>query len=238
MKIEKYKLLIYGFVICALLSYFVYSFVLVNKSIEMFSNKIYDVLIISAGGGGTTYFMDYLLKNTDLKINDINDKDTLKHISFNRKIELNNVNCEKIIYLYNDPLLAIKSHFRRNWAMNQLKKHGNPHKLKEADVTNIDNFLEKTEKNNKDLYGIEEQYDFYMNGKINKHILFVNFNNILKNKKQIADFIGEDEHLFDNFKIKSRNSNNIDKGSKIIINIYKELYYKINKMDATIKTYI
>lgn len=88
----------------------------------------------------------YLLKNTDLKINDINDKDTLKHISFNRKIELNNVNCEKIIYLYNDPLLAIKSHFRRNWAINQLKKHGNPHKLKEADVTNIDNFLEKTEK--------------------------------------------------------------------------------------------
>jgi len=37
MKIEKYKLLIYGFVICAILSYIVYSFVLVNKSIEMFS---------------------------------------------------------------------------------------------------------------------------------------------------------------------------------------------------------
>jgi FkbM family methyltransferase len=39
MKIEKYKVLIYGFVICAILSYVVYSVVLVNKSIESFKNN-------------------------------------------------------------------------------------------------------------------------------------------------------------------------------------------------------
>lgn len=43
MKIEKYKLLIYGFVICAILSYIVYSFLLVNKSIEMFNNKKHNI---------------------------------------------------------------------------------------------------------------------------------------------------------------------------------------------------
>lgn len=238
MKIEKYKLLIYGFVICSILSYIVCSFVLVNKSIEMFSNKIYDVLIISAGGGGTTYFIDYLSNNTDLKINDVNDKDTLKHISFNRKNELNNVKCNKIIYLYNDPLLAVKSFYRRNFTTH-IEKLGNPHNLSNKYLENYDLYIDNVINLNKDLYGIEEQYNFYMNGKINKDILFVNFNNILKNKKQIADFIGKNGHIFNNFKIKPRNSNDIDKDSKIIKKIYKELYDKINKLDAKIKpTYI
>lgn len=206
-----------------------------DTTIEMFDNDKYDVLVISAGGGGTTYFMDYLLNNTDLKINHKDDKDTLKHISFNRKDELNNVNCDRIIYLYNDPLLAIKSHFRRNWAFVQLEKHGNPHKLNKNHLKNIDIFLEKTKLMNTDLYGIKEQYDFFMNDKINKNILFINFNNIPKNKKIIANFIGKDEKIFDNFKIKLRNSNNKDNDSPIIKKVYKDLYEKIDIMDGQIR---
>jgi hypothetical protein len=208
-----------------------------DRTIEMFDNNKYDVLIISAGGGGTTYFMDFLLKNTNLKINHKDDKDKLKHISVNRKKVLNNVNCDKIIYLYNDPLLAIKSHFRRNWAFDQLKKHGNPYKLKEENVQNLDSFFKNTEMNNKDLYGIKEQYDFYMNDSINKNILFINFNNISENKNKIAKFIGVDETIFDKFEIKSRNSNNKNNDSHIIKKIYKDLYDKIDTMDGKIRNF-
>lgn len=211
---------------------------IMNRDTEHYRDtKKYDVLVISAGGGGTTYFMDYLSKNTNLKMNDINDKDTLKHISFDREDKLNNVDCDKIIYLYNDPLLAIKSHFRRDWAFNQLRKHGNPHNLREDEVKDINSFLEKTEMHNRDLYGIKEQYDFYMNGNINKNIMFINFNNISKSKDKIAGFIGVDEKIFDDFEVRSRNSNNKDIDSHVINKIYKELYDKINRMDATIRTY-
>ena len=59
---EKYKLLIYGFVICALLSYFVYSFVLVNKSIEMFKNRKHNfnkIFQIGFNKCGTTSLFKY-----------------------------------------------------------------------------------------------------------------------------------------------------------------------------------
>jgi hypothetical protein len=54
--------LIYGFVICAILSYVVYSFVLVNKSIEMFKNRKHNfnkIFQIGFNKCGTTSLFKY-----------------------------------------------------------------------------------------------------------------------------------------------------------------------------------
>lgn len=207
---------------------------IMNHKTENYENtKKYDVLIISAGGGGTTYFIDYLSNNIDLKINHKGDIDGIKHISYDRVNRLNNINCNKIIYLYNDPLLAIKSFYRRQF-LRHIHKLGNPHNLSTEYIKNYNMYADLVKNEKKDLYGINEQYDFYMNGDINKDILFVNFNNILKNKKRISEFIGVDSNIFDNFQIKERNSENINTDDDVITQIYKDLFEKIDKMDGKV----
>jgi len=214
-------------------------FYILNRSFtENFDNKKYDALIISPGGGGTTYFLKYLNDNTDLKINHIHDIDGNKHISTDQKNKLNNINCDKIIYLYNDPKLAIDSHYRRNWGKTQLLKLGDPYNIK--NIINDKNAFEKNiiEKN-KDLYGIESQFDFFLNDKgINKDILFIDFNNIQNNKHTISDFLKIDSKVFNNLSINKRNSSYDNIEDQKYLNVYNNLYEKMKKHDGYIKNNI
>lgn len=108
-------------------------------------------IIVGCGGNGQTYFMNFLKQNK-ININDIFDKDGLKHVpSFEiLKEKINilgkkgiNIKIDKIIFLYNHPYKAIKSHFRRKFEFRQTIKLGNPYNLKKED-TKYENF----EKNN------------------------------------------------------------------------------------------
>ena len=115
------------------------------------------------------------------------------------------------------------SHFRRGWQWLQLKKLGNPFKLKNSDVRNINSFLELVKENKKDIYGIEYQFDNWINSKQKIPILFLNFNDILQKKDLLDNFLGKKLN-YDNFENKDRESkiiNNLE-----VISIYDELYKK------------
>jgi hypothetical protein len=91
-----------------------------KKVINKDSFKEYDVLIVSSGGAGCTYLNEQISKffNT----NPTNNSDNLKHLHCPKSHLLNYNKINKIIFLYNDPLLSILSHFRNGWAEMQHKQ--------------------------------------------------------------------------------------------------------------------
>ena len=210
--------------------------ILYKKKTEHYSaSKKYEFLIISFGGGGTTYLMHNLHDIKKLNTNSPYDYDGLKHISYNRLDKLNKVNCDKILFLFNDPLLAIESHFRRDFKDRQLKKLGDPHGIGDI-VLDKTKYHNEVIKQGKDLYGCKEQFEFFaQNNKINKSVMFIDFNSIPKYKYKIAKYLKINVSLLDDISVKKRHSNhdknNIDDNYK---KIYKSLYDEMKKYDGVI----
>ena len=187
-----------------------------NRNSENFESLKKDVIIYSPGGVGCTVLFKFIKdKNKSIIINDIHDSDKIKH----NKTPINNIT-KKAIYIMNDPLLAVLSHYRRKWADIQMEKMGN---FKYKNYTKEELFNE-TLKQNKDIFGIENQFDNFINSNVNYQILFVYFKNIHKNKKKICDFLNIHPKTFDDFKIKKRKSDDKDVDKNV-----KKIYNKLNK---------
>lgn len=196
-----------------------------NRNSENFESLKKDVIIYSPGGVGCTVLFKFIKdKNKSIIINDIHDSDKIKH----NKTPINNIT-KKAIYIMNDPLLAVLSHYRRKWAYIQMEKMGN---FKYKNYTKEELFNE-TLKQNKDIFGIENQFDNFINSNVNYQILFVYFKNIPKNKKKICEFLNIHPKTFDNFKIEKRKSNDKDIDKNV-----KKIYYKLNKRFLEYDMYI
>jgi hypothetical protein len=221
--------------ILILFSLLILIFKLIYTFQETFESQKYDALIISPGGGGTTYILEYLYDHTNLRYNDIHDKDRIKHMSFDKENEINNIDCGKIIYIYGDPKLAIDSHYRRNWPKKQLLKLGDPHDMKNR-INDKQNFVKQVAEKKYDLYGIEKQFDFFLNSNnLNKKILFIDFYNIKNTKNKIAAFLKIDEKVFDDLHIKERASHYDNNENQKYIEVYEKLYEKMKQYDGYIK---
>ncbi len=184
-----------------------------------------DLLIVGAGGNGQSYFMNFLKKNK-IKINSINDKDGLKHKSCPSKIPKKYI-IKKCIFLFNEPLSSIKSHYRREWPFIQMKKLENPYNLKKKDIKPISKLFKLTEEKNTDIYGIKYQFDNWYNADLEYPILFLNFNDVINEKDRLNKFLGK-ELNYSLFNIKERRQYNEE--NKNIEDIYDNLYkYIINK---------
>lgn len=177
------------------------------------------ILVVGAGGNGQTYFMNFL-KNNKIKINCSSDKDGLKHLSHPIYLKKNITKC---IFLYNDPLKSVYSHFRRKWQYIQLQKLGNPHKLNKNDVKNINIFFKLVIERKVDLYGIRYQFYNWKNTKLNFPIYFLDFNDVLKSKNELNNFLGV-ELNYDLFSYKKRTNNNY-----VIHNDIKKIYSDLYK---------
>ena len=81
----------------------------------------FDVLVVGSGGNGQTYFMNFLNEN-NITTNHIGDRDGLKHLSSPKLLKSLNISFKKCIFIYNDSLTSILSHFRRKWAYIQSNK--------------------------------------------------------------------------------------------------------------------
>ena len=182
-----------------------------------------DVLIVGAGGNGQSYFMQFL-ENNKLKINSTRDRDNLKHLSHPNKIP-KNIRIKKCIFLYNHPYDSIHSHYRRGWYHHQIKKLGNPYKLPFEKINNIEKYNKFILKYNKDIFGIEYQFDNWSDkNNTNIPILFLDFNDILKKKNIIDKFIGKKLN-YNLFEVKERSHNKYNENNEN--NIYNKLYNKI-----------
>ena len=192
-----------------------------------------DLLVVGSGGNGQTYFMKYIMKYSNFKLNCDRGKDGLKHLSSPKKIDHIKYNINKIIFIYNEPLKAINSLYNRGWLLHQINKLGNPHKLNKNIIKNMRHYLENCNKSNIDISGIKLQFDNWCNEKLNIPIYFLNFNNINNIDEQIklCNFLNTNTDFFNNIKIKKRSEfhrtiNEFPNVIKMYNNIYK--YIKIN----------
>jgi len=180
------------------------------------------ILVVGSGGNGQSYFMKFLRKNK-IEINDEHDRDNIKHLSSPKFLNITDKKI-RIIFLYNHPYMAIQSHFRRDWGYKQLTKLGNPYNLQLDDVENINTFNQKfLQQKKKDLYGIEDQFYNWLNSDLQFPIYFLNFNDIINEKKNINKFVKK-ELNYSLFNYSSRNSRNNNS-----LKLYEKIYAKMNK---------
>ena len=197
------------------------------------------ILIVGSGGNGQTKFMEKIKKY--FHINNINDRDRIKHIpspNVQKIRQLSRLNkISKCIFLYNDPFNSVCSHFRRRWQKIQINKLGNYYKLNNYNLSSIDKYFSLVNIRKKDLYSIEYQFNHWYNASqnpkkygINFPILFVNFSNI--NKKQLSIFLNRKEELFNisiNKNRKNKYNHIISRWPKVK-KIYDDLYDKMKKI--------
>lgn len=162
------------------------------------------ILVVGTGGNGQTYFMEYLLQKS-FKLNDIGDKDKLKHISCPSKLSSENKKC-KIIYVYNNIFDSICSHYRRKWAILQMNKIKN--KKNTCKINNIENFLKLTEKDLSDHFGIENHFLRWYKYDFPNGIYYLNLNKI--NKYELSSYLKCNVSIFDNLIYDSTKRHNYD----------------------------
>jgi hypothetical protein len=241
MKIEKYKLLIYGFVICALLSYILYSFVLVNKSIEMFSlygkydfpEQIETTLLSYPRSGNhlTRFIIEYISgKPTEGCPENKDDKYICTNV-FKNKHLLEHVNKR-------DKPIIIKAH-----SPGELRKH--PKKLIVIIRDPFECISKQTNykidnKNISQYLNMLKYYDTYKNEK-----MLINYKDLMKNPKKVAQNlfnflnINTDKYLNEfnkNYETIINDSLNIEKVNGGAKSAYanvskKDEHYHYNKLD-------
>jgi hypothetical protein len=193
-----------------------------------------NLLIIGYGGSGQTFFMNHIKNNFNFYINELNDRDRLKHISFPdnnfNKIKNNNT---KIIFVVNDCFSSVCSHFRRQWAQVQINKLKNVNNilLNNHNIITIQDYLNHVEKTNIDYFGFLEQVKSWINytGSIHFHnfdnpnyvslLNYLELSNTEENMKKIK------------YEIKLNNKYDILKNNyKNAYMLYKDINNKINNV--------
>jgi len=150
-----------------------------------------DILVVGVGGNGQTYFMEYLHKKS-FRINNVHDRDKLKHISCPSKLTAKQKRC-KIIYVYNKTLDSICSHYRRGWPIVQMNKIKNDNSCK---IKKIEEFFKLTERSLLDHFGCEEHFFRWYKYDFPNGIYFLNLNKI--NKSELSKFLKCDKSVLDN----------------------------------------
>ena len=178
-------------------------------------------LVIGAGGNGQTHFMNFLKEN-GIETNCSSDSEYIKHLPFPEKTTLERHNIARCIFLYNDPLLCILSHFKRKYQYVQIIKLGNKFNLNPEITVDLNTFFEIVAQKNEDIFGIKYQFDNWINSCLDIPILFLDFNDVLKQKVCLDKFL--DKNLdYNLFNIKPRNSICEEKYD-FVRKIYDELY--------------
>jgi hypothetical protein len=200
------------------------------------------ILVVGPGGSGQSYFMQFIngllhleykdrliyIKYNPLITNCIINTDKLKHISSPNKIK---TSIDKCIYIFGDPHLSIMSHFRMGWAY----ALGNPYNLEKKALIDYDTYIEIAYKENKDMIGIEWQFDNWSTTKTSFPILFLDFTTILNNTLMIETFL-EKKIDFSSFRYRPRTSQkNNDKISIIYDNLYSKMKNISNIKNEMIK---
>lgn len=191
------------------------------------------ILVVGPGGSGQSYFMQFLngllrytykerleyIKHQPLITNCIINKDRLKHLPSPENLK---VKIDKCIYIFGDPYLSMMSHFRMGWVY----ALGNPYNLDPEVLKDYHKYMPISNSHNKDMLGIEFQFDNWSTIPTPFPILFLDFSLILDQKIQIENFL-ERKLNFDTFAYRPRLS---QKNKDDLSVIYDNLYAKMQNI--------
>lgn len=157
--------------------------------------KKIEVLIVSAGGVGTTFLMKEIGKYKH--INNFSNKDGFKHItippiSFNKHL--------KVIYVFGSPTEACMSLFRRNFHHTQSYKM--QQYLPEEDKVEMDTTLEEYAARKKDAFFFERHFEHWSDKYMVYPTLFVKYETLFEHLEEIADFLELPQQFAQDFPVK------------------------------------
>lgn len=176
-----------------------------------------DILVVSYGGVGTTDFIRKLNQN-GIRTNDIDDRDGLKHIS---DPAMCNPKPKRAIYMFDCPILANKSHFRRNWFWDQVRKTSNGINKVSKEYT-WSEFL----RDNKDWCMMEQHWDNWNTADF--PVLFLKLSDAYKHNDVISKFLGFETTI--EFFIKKNRNCKIMPGDRL--SVYDSLVSKQNLVNG------
>jgi hypothetical protein len=178
-----------------------------KRVIEKDYFKEYEVLTVSSGGAGGSYLNDKISKF--FSTNPTSNSDNLKHLYCPKSHLLNYNKINKIIFVYNDPLLSILSLFQRGWAEMQhkqicpIEKHMDYNLLKSKEA-----YFDYVIKYKKDGFGIinharrwknySRLYSKHLDGQEitwNRPCLFLDMRDIEDCQKQVSRFLFHQMYL-------------------------------------------
>ena len=199
--------------------------------------KNLDCIVASAGGGGTTYLLNYLHEHTSLRTNDLVNYDGLKHPSRKLLDTIYMANPRKVLYVFNDPALAIESHFRRGYVPSLLANLDNPHNL--TYMNGIDakkHYYADVSVQRMDLFGIENQFDFVTSGELPCDVLCIDFPrlNDQDTRDRVAEFLEIPVQSLSTIHVRASRHSDTKHLPTEYVNVYSALYAKMKKMHGII----
>lgn len=186
----------------------------------------YDLLIISPGGSCQSYIMNEIIKqkSDNYYINNLNDEDNLKHCSSYKNSLINCNKIKRVLYIFNNTLLSILSHFNRNWYEMQYRKISTFVDFNENHLFNDKNlYFDEVIKMNKDISNISKHFYNWIN--YPQNIYFLNLSNSY-NEQDLNHFLGFNLKLKINNNLRIFHENIPDN----IINFYKNIDNDIIKI--------
>ena len=179
------------------------------------------VLIVGWGGAGQTYLLEQFNKH-GVRTNHWNDEDKVKHCTYNYFIDHNiynitreHLNTIPVIYMYCDPVVAINSYYRRNFASEQHYKMNRDHDISSVEAgrhgmyTAIPNdrtkYIHRVMTAKRDLFNYKNHARGWMNA---TKIFPMSLEDIIKYKSQLSDKLRVPLNVFNGLEIKPRSSKN------------------------------
>lgn len=148
----------------------------------IFLDRDIEVLVVSAGGVGTTFLIKAIGKYR--RVNCTDDTDGFKHLTIppiSRNPDL------KIIYLFGDPIMACTSLFRRSYHHTQSIKNGKY--MSSSYVIPFEMTVEAYSRGQRDGLYFERHFDHWQRRFPIQHCLFVRYESIFDHLDTIADFL-------------------------------------------------
>lgn len=181
----------------------------------------YDLLVISPGGSCQTYIMNEIIKQKpdNYYTNDINDVDNLKDLSSYKNSVITCNKIKRVLYIFNNTLLSIQSHFNRNWYKMQYRKISKFEDFNENHLFDDENLLfNEVIKTNKDISNISKHFYNWIDYPNNIYFLDASSD---YNEQELALFLG--------FNLKLNFDNKVRTNHKILTMNIKNFYNDIDK---------
>jgi hypothetical protein len=188
----------------------------------------YHLYLISPGGAGCSHIHSLLDRNGGLIKNDVDDRDNLKHLSSPDQSSYQCNNFRSVVYLYNDPLSAIVSHYRRGWQLMQHKKViDKPEDLMISEVSNLQSLQETVLKLKRDVFGVEKHFYNWIKLVERNNFAVVDF----RDTTDVKDVFGQLLNMSIDYTIRERSS----ESKRIIDTLDKEFVDYYTQVDMTIR---